>query len=159
MYWMFLLQSRAELFNVWTKNTPSLMLEFHSLHDRKCAKFWPKIPEIFSLAATRALSDLVWILYRISTNELPGTLDFFKEDFNTAGGAVIEIMAQISQSSPPQCWTTTSLNTVWGLLHHHPVEYCSRRDIQLADWQRINANGGAPNDLFSWKKKNSNIMI
>ncbi len=46
-------------FNVWTKNTPSLMLEFHSLHDRKCAKFWPKIREIFSLAATRALSDLI----------------------------------------------------------------------------------------------------
>jgi hypothetical protein len=30
---------------------------------------------------------------------------------------------------------------------------CLRCDIQLAYWQRINANGGAPNDLFSRKKK------
>jgi hypothetical protein len=37
---------------------------------------------------------------------------------------------------------------------------CSRDDFQLAYWYRINANGGAPNDSFSWKKKNdSHIMI
>ncbi len=31
---------------------------------------------------------------------------------------------------------------------------CLRRDFQLVYWQRINENGGALNDLFSWKKKN-----
>ncbi len=31
---------------------------------------------------------------------------------------------------------------------------CSRQDTQLVYWQRINPNGVAPQDLFSWKKSN-----
>ncbi len=34
---------------------------------------------------------------------------------------------------------------------------CSRCDIQIVYWKRINANGGAPNDLFSWKRKKTMI--